>query len=91
MWANYEHKCHNCDGYGEIVCSECDSEHECVECSGTGIDPEKVNLEAFNEATKKAFAGCTSSWEIIENDVWIGRQGENGAKVYYRDFLRSKG
>jgi RecJ-like exonuclease len=87
-WGNYELKCPECDGYGEVVCSECDSEHECDACNGTGLDFEKVDIEAFQEATKKAFAGTTASWELIEDDVWVGREGDNGAKVYYRDFLR---
>ena len=87
-WGNYEYKCPECDGYGERICDDCGSEVECEACHGMGLDPEKIDVDAFSAATKAAFAGTTSSWELIENEVWVGREAENGAKVYYRDFLR---
>lgn len=35
-------KCEECDGDGVVIC-EYDHEHDCPECSGTGIDCEGIN------------------------------------------------
>ena len=77
-WGNYEFKCPECMGAGEVVCGQCDCEHECDSCDGEGVDTERVDLPAFKAACVKAF----------ENEIWVGREADNGAKVYYRDFLR---
>ncbi len=90
-WNNFEHKCRECDGQGEIACDECGSPHECTECEGEGIDPDLVDLAAFRAAARLAFTGCNGAGALVENDVWVGEQSDDHKiKVYYRDFLKKE-
>jgi len=88
-WKNYDFKCDECKGQGEVACGECGYEHECEECSGRGINPHQVDLEAFRlaeaEMAKKGEPN-EGTWEIIENGKWVGRQNKSH-KLYYANFL----
>lgn len=36
-------ECSTCDGYGQTTCECCDSEIDCKDCNGTGLDNESSN------------------------------------------------
>jgi len=72
MTNNYE--CPDCDGCGVSKCECCQHERTCEECHGTGIDADKVNIDAFKAAQKdlvRAYGGA--SWAIKENGLTVGR------------------
>ncbi len=80
--------CPMCDGSGEAECYACGQETDCGHCGATGLDPEKIDVFAWEKA-EHAFSGrnrISSAW--IESGVWLGRQGigSTGERLAYRDF-----
>jgi hypothetical protein len=87
-WRNYpsEFICPACDGEGETICGCCDNTTDCDECDGrgmVGIDFERMNREIAE--SYKANQCRSGSWELIENEEWVGRTDGVG-KWYYRDY-----
>lgn len=93
--SNYQYPCPDCFGSGETECDCCGAESCCEACDGSGIDTERIDLKAFNtNAEEKAREHGGTSWEIVENRVYVGRQGGSlgnppAWQLFYRDFLRS--
>lgn len=49
--AKEEEPCKECDGHGEIECSECGHVRECEECGGTGKS--NSSRKAYEEQVKR--------------------------------------
>lgn len=89
-----KYNCPECDGEGETECGECSAEHECEHCSGSGWNPELIDVPAFLAVSKKlSLGGITCEW--IEGGRRIGRRICAGARHAIRgiraeDFVRKE-
>lgn len=77
--------CPECRGNVEVRCYHCGGDMDCEACDGTGLDAEKIDLEAWDRETRRK--GMTK--ELVEDGVYVGRANMNGTeKLYYRDYER---
>lgn len=86
-----KYPCVYCAGTGEGYCPCCGEDKECEQCEGTGIDSDKVDIEAFRSECDRLFT--QSSWDYLEDGITAGRcggdlVGEAQWTVRYDDFLK---
>jgi len=91
-----KYACVECDGTGETVCDCCDSDIECDDCGGTGVNSDMIDIDRWEEAEGALQEEFGVTWDWIEGDEVIGRQGANrvdgslvGARgIRYADYLK---
>lgn len=86
-----KYECIGCYGTGAVACPCCGEEAECEQCDGTGIDADKVDIEAFRSECDRLFT--LASWDYLEDELIAGRcggdvVGEVQWTVRYDDFLK---
>lgn len=81
--------CSECEGEGEVECDCCGSEVTCEACKGSGLDPDLIDIKAWeaaaNALTRKH--GCSWAWVDRDTGVYLGREGTDGDRIAYADFL----
>ena len=84
-----EYNCPECDGETEVECLECGVEGECLNCKGTGWDPDQVDIDGFKAAENalEEKAGGTYEWIDPETDTRLGRRSKEET-VAVADFLK---
>lgn len=80
-----KYACPDCAGRG-VEERECGAPHDCKPCLGSGLDPKRVDVAAYQAATANLLlAGPTRAW--IEGGELIGQWGNFGC-VRITDFLK---
>lgn len=82
--------CDECGGALTLECPCCHGEVRCERCGESGLDPSKVNIEAFDMAVSKVRNGWPV-WSLYEDGQHVGVCGGPDFKtavwkLWYRDF-----
>jgi hypothetical protein len=88
-----KYPCPDCGGWRVVECDCCGNEQDCEECKGTGLDPDRIDVEAY-EADCAAMhkSGGGSSWSLQDKQhMTIGRTNERGDKVLIETYLLKAG
>ena len=83
--------CPECNGRREVVCDWCGSVMDCGECRGTGFDPEKVDVSAFEKADHDLCEAAGATCDLVENGVIVGRKSLTTPHIEIRveDFTKT--
>ena len=81
--------CPACDGKCVTHCPHCDSEIDCEECNGSGLDAAKIDVKSFlaAEMELRRRTGSTRPW--AEGEFIVGRRSKTET-LAYADFAKKE-
>ena len=73
-----DYNCPECEGSGEVVCPHCEvTEEDCDACVGTGLDPDKIDVDSFRTDSDEFTKQHGRSWDLIVDGQWLGRAAKH--------------